>query len=222
MEANLNFSAPVFFDLETGGTNHKKHPITSIAMYCPTTKDKLEIKVKFDPDECEEEALEVQGYKKKKWKKAIKKEKAMKKVKKFLNAHKSATKISKKGKEYSVAVLAGFNASSFDKLFLIKLFKDFDEWCPFDYQVFDVYELAKWMFPGKPSYSLEGLCNELCLPERKWHDPMSDVLATIDLCCWAASKSNVTKEWIKERIEEIEEYRAQVIDDDCPWVQEED
>ena len=57
----------VFFDLETGGLDPKRHPITEIGAIAVFTEslqaiEELHYRVLFDPNECDPKALSINKY----------------------------------------------------------------------------------------------------------------------------------------------------------------
>lgn len=181
MRLGLNYEELIFFDLETTGTEHWKRQITQIGAIHVPSNEKFECKVQFDMSKADKKALKINGYNKKGWIDALTQEQACHEFKRFCQNHKTVHKKSKKGNVYSIAALAGYNVSAFDKFFITDLFSQFDVFAPFDFRMYDCYELAKWFIPYLESYKLEDINKEFGLQERKAHDALEDVEMTIDV-----------------------------------------
>jgi len=145
----------VFFDLETGGLDYRRHPITkfaAVAVEVPSWKvvDELEVKVKFDVEKASPEALAMNGYDADTWKsEAVGETIAAQAVAGFFRNHATVQMTSKGGKAYSVARLAGHNVASFDQLFLKEWFKRLDVFNPGHYLALDTMHLALWIHGGR-------------------------------------------------------------------------
>jgi len=205
----LHMDGLIFFDLETSGLDPKKNEIIQLAAIHAPTGDELEIKLKFDMSRAEKEALKVCGYRKKDWKDAISQREGALLFNEFLSKHKSVNKVSKRGNNYKVAMLAGYNVLAFDKLFITEWFKREDIFLQADYRMYDFYPMIMFTIPCMTDYRLENVCNELELPKRKAHDALEDVRMTIDVAAvvfdellYNYDRQSIPK-WGLDRMEEL-------------------
>lgn len=118
----------VFFDLETGGLDPSKHPVTQFAAIAVNNKWKeietLEMKVLFDEATAEKEALDHNHYDPAVWKaEGVHQDQALTKISSFLKRHATFKQISQRGKPYFCAQLAGHNVSKFDIEFLLAFYR---------------------------------------------------------------------------------------------------
>jgi DNA polymerase III epsilon subunit-like protein len=177
----------VFFDLETGGLDPAASAITQIAAVAVdvSTFEELatfEAKLRFREDRADAGALEVNSYDAETWQKeAIPPLDALDAFSYFLRAHSTRECISKRGKRYPVADLAGHNAASFDMPFLRRYFAHYDLFMPAYPQVFDTLQLAKW-WAFLRSVDIENLRLETLAAyfgiDYAAHDALADVRAT--------------------------------------------
>lgn len=181
----------VFFDLETGGTDHTIHPITQIAAIAVDEAwnevETFERKLEVDVTLCDRKALEINGYDAEVWREhAILPLAAMNQFSRFLSVHADIERRSERtGNSYRVAQLVGYNAASFDWNFIQALFKKFNAFLPASYRVMDVYHLAMWHFHGDKSMEslkLEAVAEKFGVHVEKAHDALSDVRTTIEVC----------------------------------------
>lgn len=108
----------VIFDLETGGVE-MSHPViqlAAIAVDVDTLAETsaFEAKLKFDVSKCDPKALEVNHYDPSAWASAMEPSQVVQRFSAWLRPHAWVPMVSKAGKPYSVAMLAGYNAVSFD------------------------------------------------------------------------------------------------------------
>lgn len=181
----------VFFDLETGGTDHLVHPITQIAAVAVDedyqTLDTLEIKLQFDTAVCDPEALKVTGYSAAAWVDAIPPASAVQGFGDFCRKYADVEMISKRtGRPYQVAQLAGHNAAGFDGPFIRKLFADHNAFLPASFLILDTLQLAMWRFhmTRRPiaDFKLATLCEFYGVELSNAHDALADVIATAAVC----------------------------------------
>lgn len=109
----------VVFDLETGGL-HEDAPIIQLAAVAVDRDwneiDSYEVKIRFAADEADPEALKMNHYDAEIWEREAKPRGAViSEFSDFLNRHKCIEMVSKRtGAPYQVALLAGYNAATFD------------------------------------------------------------------------------------------------------------
>lgn len=184
----------VVFDIETGGFDAERHPLVQIAAVAYFVRDgapeqeieALELKVAFDPKDCEPGALEVNSYDPLLWKEhAMSPGLCAREVAAFLARHATVTKVSKRtGRPYTVARLCGHNASGFDGPFLLAWFKRQNVFLPAAaYEALDTLHLARWLIPpgDVENYRLETLCRHLGVELSAAHDALADARATAEI-----------------------------------------
>ena len=155
---NLNYQNVIFFDLLTTGLSFNSD-IAEIAAIDAISGDTFVQKIFFYDDEADFEILEKFGYNQKLWRKeGVEPEVALRRFSDFCLNHSTQVAISKQGKEYPIAVLAGFNVCDFDKPILVKAHKRYNIFFPFDYRCYDIMHLAFWRYAGRATYSLDALC----------------------------------------------------------------
>ena len=107
----------VFVDLETGGLDHNTHPIIQVAAVAFAVElwenecewrevGSFERKVKFREEACDPEALKLR-YRPEDWVDAVAPFRANDQLSQFLRDHATVERMSKAGKPYKVAQLAG-------------------------------------------------------------------------------------------------------------------
>jgi DNA polymerase III epsilon subunit-like protein len=178
----------IFFDLETGGLDHARHPIIQIAAIAVDAElqpiDQFECKLKFPIDSADIQALEVNHYDVEIWRKeGVEPAKAVQLFSNFLKRHADIARKSKTGNPYSVAQLAGHNAATFDFAFLKRLYEDHKSFLSASYRVLDTLHRAAWHFqenpPGPDSLKLQTLAEYFGVESTKAHDGLEDVRTTI-------------------------------------------
>lgn len=195
--AMLHYKAPVFFDLETSGTDQCKHQITQIAAMHLPTGDSYEQKLRFSLRKADPEALEVIGFSKRKWKNAVSQRDGMVSFCDFVANHKSCDMISKKGNPYTTASLIGYRIDRFDLPFLAHHFDKHDLWFPGDFRCYDSMQLALWALPGRSDYTLSAVAEELGVFQEGAHDALVDVEMTINVTAILIDHLNLPKpEWV--------------------------
>ena len=165
------------------------HPIiqlAAVAMRDGEQVGQFEAKLQFNPGHCDTKALAINRFAAQDWELAEEPPIVCQKFAKFLEPFKTIEKISKAGKPYKVACLAGYNAAIFDAPRLQKLFSDHQIFLPADYKVLDVFQLALWFFEvnpeGKPeSLKLSSVCNYFGVKLENAHDALADCIATAQL-----------------------------------------
>lgn len=143
--------AIVFFDTETGGVEPSRPTIqlAAVAMDDALRQELgvFEAKIRFDEAACDAKALEINGYKPEAWKEARDEAFVLRDFAAFLKSHATVKMISKAGKAYFIARLAGHNVSSFDCPRLKDAFARYDMFLPGTvYQPLDTYQRALWWF----------------------------------------------------------------------------
>lgn len=137
----------IFFDYETGGVKDE----LSIQLACAVYDRKWacveahEWKIIFDEQLCQPEALKLNHYDRDKWRDEAKPlVQVMREFGEVMERHKTVRMVSKAGRPYVVARLAGHNAATFDHPRLQRDWgKDF---LPASFQVLDTLQLALWYF----------------------------------------------------------------------------
>lgn len=191
----------IYFDLETGGLDGRRHAITQFAAVVvgPDWKviEELEMKIKFQAHNAEPEALVVNHFNAELWAaEAITPKDARQRMEELFKKYKDKTNTSKKtGRAYNVAQGAGHNANKFDRPFLghwwDRLGKG--DWCSLDWRVLDTMALAHWhcQVHGLSTDSLQlGDLAELfdIKVEGPAHDALVDVHQTIALAKYLTEK----------------------------------
>lgn len=181
----------VFFDVETSGTNPAAHEIIQIAAIAVESTTLTEmasfgpLRVKFEVDKADPDALKINHYDTKEWEGAVSQSEMVREFGKFLREHASVDRVSRRGHAYRVAKVAGHNINRFDIPFLSETFRRFDEFCPIDFIGLDTLQLAVWHYFNDPdapaNLQLGTLCKYLDVDPGKAHDAMSDVRATIQI-----------------------------------------
>lgn len=180
----------VYFDLETGGLDRDKHPITQIAAVVVAADgaelETWQAKVQFDEREADPKALEINHYDPKVWAaEAIPTGVAEATLTALLKRHACLGMVSKAGKPYKVAQLAGHNAATFDGPFLQAWYKRRGWYLPADPRVLCTMQLAQWVgraIGERPkSFKLVDCCELWAIPLEGAHDALADVRATAAL-----------------------------------------
>lgn len=183
----------VFFDLETGGIDPSKHPIIQIAAIAVGSdlveRNHFEVKVAFDPAECDPEALKHNCYNEAVWKeKSVNPSDAIARFSAFLKEHADVRMVSgRTGKPYFVAQLIGHNAASFDGPFIQAFYRQYDAFLPASYRVMCTLQRAIWYFHERPDikqptdFKLATLCQYFGIELVNAHDALADIRATVAL-----------------------------------------
>ena len=145
-----------------------------------------ERKLTFDPKLAEAGALEINGWSEERWKDAVHPREACARLAAFMEPHRDVECVSRKGKPYRVARLAGHNVD-FDLDRLMPTFKSLGVFFPGHPRALCTKQLAMWadIVTGAPppkSYSLVDLCAHYGIArEGEAHDALSDALAAAEL-----------------------------------------
>lgn len=178
----------VFFDVETGGLDPLRHPITQIAAVAVDERfrevETIERKLWFQEGDAESSALEMNHYDPETWRReAVSPAFGMGAFAELCRRHATFTKTSKAGRPYKVARLAAHNAP-FDAGFVVEWFKASGTFLPAAcYEALDTLGLARWASMGSASkpvdHKLASLCQWLDIPLPDAHDALADVRATV-------------------------------------------
>lgn len=183
----------LFVDIEPGGVNLQKHPITEVAAIAVEAGswqelDVFETKVQFRFSDADPRALGMNKYVPSIWERyALPQEIAAEKFAEFCRRHATVEKKSRRGKYYKVAQLAGHNADKFDGPFLHQWYRRHRIFFPASMRILCTKQLAMWFFemnqgltPPK-DYKLTTLCDYFRLSCRPDHTALNDIRATVEL-----------------------------------------
>jgi DNA polymerase III epsilon subunit-like protein len=182
----------VFFDLETGGPDPKRHPIIQIAAIAVDHDleviEAFEAKIQFDKQRANAHSLRKNHYHPGIWAREAKDAKTVARdFSSFLRRHATADLLSAQGKSYRVAQLVAHNAA-FDGPFLAAWFEKLDVYLPARRLVLCTMQLAMWQFATgqltpPANYQLATLCEHfgVSFHAATAHDALGDVTATVQL-----------------------------------------
>jgi DNA polymerase III epsilon subunit-like protein len=183
----------VFVDLETGGTDPKRHPIIQIAAV--VTDDTLspveafEAKVCFDLKSANKQSLRKNHYHPGTWSSyAMEPQAVACEFSTFLRRHASITKLSQKGELFQVAQLVAHNAQ-FDAAFLAAFYERLGAYLPANRIWLCTLQRALWFFTERSEaerpkdLKLATLCQYFGVPfhAASAHEALADVTATAAL-----------------------------------------
>lgn len=181
----------VFYDTETTGTNPKSdHIIQIAALACEnfTVIGEFEVKIKFNANMADREALKANSYDPVIWEKeAITERLALYKFDQFVQRYKDVERISKRtNKPFLLTRTGGHNVALFDDAFIRSMYSRYGEFCPLDYQeIYDTLALAKWVLGlskiRPENWQQPTLCKMLGIDTGQEHDALSDVRACAEL-----------------------------------------
>ena len=134
--------ATVYFDLETGGLDGKRHPIIQIAAIAVNDEyEELEVferKILFREDGCDPTALKKNHFDPKVWQEeGVGPKEVASEFAAFTRRHATLENISQKGRPYTSCQMAGHNAAVFDRKFLGDWYDRLGIYCPADWRVLD-------------------------------------------------------------------------------------
>lgn len=182
----------VFTDIETAGLNRFQHPIIeigAIAVEAGTWKElaTFEFRIQFDVRKADPKALGVSKYSPSLWKRtALPPRVVAPKFSVFLRRYATVQCISRMGKPFSVAQLAGHNAEAFDGPFLHTWYRRRKKFFPASRRVLCTKQMAMWFFElnqgltPPENYKLGTLCRYFDLTEPD-HTALNDIRATVEL-----------------------------------------
>lgn len=180
----------IFFDLETGGLDPKKHPIIQIAAAAADWEsleviEKIEAKLRVDISQCELEALKMNSYDQTAWDaQAVDAHEALGEMQALCNRHACLAMVSKAGRSYKVAQLAAYNAP-FDSEFLFAAFRQIGLFLPASFSVLCTLQRVRWHFAERgerlASNRLGDVCRELGVTLEGAHDAQADNLAQVEV-----------------------------------------
>jgi len=189
----------VFFDVETGGLDEKRHPVIQFAAVATDAStwreiEALEIKIEFDPAECEPSALEVNNWSAERWNSAIPRSLAVREIGDFARRNATVEKMAKAGKTYRVARVGAHNAE-FDARFVRAMFERERAFCPLAlYEPLCTLALSRWVSfvetCSPKNHQLATLCEFYGIPAFDAHDALADVRATVALARVLSSRFN--------------------------------
>lgn len=142
-------STTVYIDLETAGLDVERSPIIQVAAIAVRDGEiiaEFERKLQFDMAAADRQALEINSYNAKTWAvRAIAQDAGRSELTAFLKCHAAVDMVSQRtGSPYSVAQLAGHNASRFDGPVLQSWYRRASEFFPASFMVLDTLQLAMW------------------------------------------------------------------------------
>lgn len=150
----------------------------------------FETKVRFNEADAEPEALTKSRYDPTVWARdAVAPRQAINSLSAFLKRYADVKLVSQRtGRDYFVAQLAGYNASTFDGPFLQTLYKREDAFLPAAYRVMCCLQRVLWHFHYRPQhpqpcdFKLGTICQHFGITLTDAHDALADVRATVELC----------------------------------------
>jgi hypothetical protein len=149
--------------------------------------DAFEAKIAFDVSAADPGALEMNCYDEATWRREAKPEAAVVSAfSRFLDKHATLERVSKAGKAYRVAALAGHNIAAFDVPRLSAMFKRHGRFLAADcYRPLDTMHLAWWCSMGGgfevPNFGQLTLCSTLGIDASGAHDALADVRMCVQL-----------------------------------------
>lgn len=191
----------VFFDLETGGTEPKRHPIIQLAAVAVDEHlevlEAFEAKIKFNPRQAKAQSLRKNHYHPGVWANDAREPKLVAQdFSEFLRRHASVPALSAQGKPYQVAQLVAHNAA-FDARFLTAWYDKLNLYLPARRLVLCTMQLAMWRFVSgedapPANYQLATLCEYFGVPfhAASAHDALGDASATVQLFQALARRSH--------------------------------
>lgn len=182
----------VFFDLETGGLDPKRHPIIQLAAVAVDSGldvlEAFEAKITFDRNKANAHSLRKNHYHPGRWATEARDGKEVaRNFADFLKRHATMPALSSQGKPYHVAQLVAHNAA-FDGPFLAAWFDKLRVYLPARRLVLCTMQLSMWHFVSgdlsPPSnYQLATLCGYFGVPfhAAAAHEALGDATATVQL-----------------------------------------
>lgn len=181
----------VFFDLETGGLEPTSPiiQIAAVAVGFPSWEEypfPFEKKIMFNEADAHPKALEINHYDRTVWdREAESLGMVLTAFSMWLRNYSCIELVSKAGRPYKVAQLAGYNSEGFDSSRLQAAFRNNGIYYPAHYRTLDVLQLAAWeaLETGlaAPSLKLSDVCTRYGISVLGAHDALTDVRMTIEL-----------------------------------------
>ena len=191
----------VFFDLETGGLDPKRHPIIQLAAVAVDEQldvlEAFEAKINFNTHHAKAQSLRKNHYHPGVWAKDARDARLVAQdFSAFLRRHASVPALSAQGKPYQVAQLVAHHAA-FDSPFLTAWYDKLNLYLPARRLVLCTMQLAMWHFVSAEdsppaNYQLATLCEHFGVPFQAAcaHDALGDVSATVQLFQALAHRSH--------------------------------
>lgn len=183
----------IFFDLETGGLDPRRHPIIQIGAVAVdghfAELDSFEVKVRFPRSKANRHSLRKNHYQAGVWaREAVAPRTAAERFAEFLRQHATTPMLSADGATYRVAQLAAHNAA-FDGPFLWTWYAQLKVYLPAARQVLCTMQRALWMVRETPdalqprNFKLATLCAHFGVPlhAAAAHEALADAKATAAL-----------------------------------------
>ncbi len=183
----------VFTDIETGGLDFSR-PIIQIAAVAINSnfqeRESIELKIEFDRRLADPASLPFSKFKPAVWKReAMPAKNAARQYAAFLRRHATFEMVSREGRTYRLAQLAGHNAERFDGPFIHAWYRRHQVFCPTRYMTLCTKQKALWLFEEDRSltppadFKLGTLCEyfDVRLRKDEAHDALVDVRATVKL-----------------------------------------
>lgn len=148
----------VFFDLETGGLDSKKHPIIELGAVAVTATtyevvEDFHMRIQFDPKKCEPKTLSLAKYDPELWAvTAVPEVLVAEYFAQFLRRNPYFEYKNKYGNDSKLARLAGHNAKTFDAPFIQEWYRQKKKWLPASKAVLDTLLRAEWFFEENPHF----------------------------------------------------------------------
>lgn len=184
----------IFLDLETGGLDPARNPITQIGAIAVDADlnemESFEAKIDFDASKCDADALAMSSYDPAIWEQESKPAAhVIYDLTRFLKRYADVRMVSQRtGSEYFVAQLAGYNAATFDGPFLQAFYKAHDAFLPAAFRVMCVLQRVLWHFNEHDAvhppedFKLGTVCRKFGIDLTDAHDALADCRATVALC----------------------------------------
>lgn len=181
----------VFFDLETGGLDPKRHPIIQLAAIAVDQHgdvlEAFEAKLTFDRKRANAHSLRKNHYHPGVWAREARGGRGVaEEFATFLKRHATYSQLSAEGQSYQVAQLVAHNAA-FDGPFLQVWYQRLGVYLPARRLVLCTMQLAMWLFMSNSvppaNFQLATLCNYFDVPfhAAAAHEALADVSATVRL-----------------------------------------
>lgn len=182
----------IFYDLETGGLDPKRHPIIQIAAVAVDQRldaiEAFEAKVRFEKKKANAHSLRKNHYHPGVWAQEAQEPTAVaQEFAAFLKRHATVPTLSARGQSYQVAQLVAHNGA-FDGPFLATWYDKLGIFLPAKRLVLCTMQLAMWHFMNsgaKPpaNYQLATLCDcfGVAFHAAAAHEALADVTATVQL-----------------------------------------